>query len=142
MLHSLDSNTEVQGYMHDVRRQDYPSNSTNAAHWTGTLSQTTSGLSSMSGGMEGEITAGEIERLKLYTQALIRYRDDLVRTLTPVDGLLGLDMVKKGEMVKDCVAAEHSSGNIVDLEDAANAEELCKVREEKAELRVSCCGAE
>ena len=45
----------------------------------------------------------------------------------PVDGLNGLDTVKKVEVEKDCTLAEHSE-TIIDLEDAANAEELCKAR--------------
>ena len=57
-------------------------------------------------------------------------------TLVPVDRLKGLDMVKKVEIERDCTLAEHSE-TIIDLEDAANAEELCQARQQKAELRVS-----
>ena len=87
--------------------------------------------------MEGEITHGELERLRSYTQALVNYHERLVNTLVPIDGLRGLDTVKKCEMIKDCLPAGEHGSHIIDLEDAANAEELGKVREEKAELRVS-----
>ena len=43
--------------------------------------------------------------------------------------------MKDWELVQDCLLAGHGV-QIMDLEDAANVEELCKVREEKAELRV------
>ena len=139
LLHALDSNTELQTYFPGARsRPDYSHHSTHS-HWPGTLSQntgTTSGLSSLSGGIEVDISPGEIDRLKLYTQALLHYQDHLVRTLCKIDGLKALDTVKGGEIVQDCISSEHG-GQITDLEDAANSEELCKVREEKAELRVS-----
>ena len=139
LLHNLDSNVELQSYLPLVRMRqgssDYPPHT---GHWPpGTLSQntgTTSGLSSMSGGIEGEITHVEIERLRQYSQALLHYKNHLVTTLVNIDGLKALETVKKCEMIKDCSDA---SGSITDLEDAAHTEELCKVREEKAELRVS-----
>jgi len=53
-----------------------------------------------------------------------------------VDGLQGLDTIKRCEVAADSDQTD-ATGNIIDLEDAAHAEELCKVREEKAELRVS-----
>ena len=55
-----------------------------------------------------------------------------------VEGQKGLEAVKDWELVKDCLPAGHRGG-IMDLEDAANAEELCKIREEKAEMRVRLC---
>lgn len=91
----------------------------------------------MSGGMEGDLTHGELERLRSYTQALVNFRERLLTTMTPIDGLRGLETVKKCEMLSDCIPAGEHGNPIVDLEDAANAEELGKVREEKAELRVS-----
>ena len=140
LLHSLDSNTELQNYLPGSRSRqggpDYPQTS----HWAGMLSQNTSntsGLSSMSGGMEGDLTHGELERLRSYTQALVNFRERLLTTMTPIDGLRGLETVKKCEMLSDCIPAGEHGNPIVDLEDAANAEELGKVREEKAELRVS-----
>ena len=60
----------------------------------------------------------------------IHFTDTLVR------GVKGLQIVKDWELVKDCIPAG-TGGNIMELEDAANAEELSKVREEKTELRVS-----
>ena len=106
--------------------------------WAVTLSQntdTTSGYSSLSGGLHDEVTQSEVEQLKLHVQALLHYKNHLVSTLVPVDGLKGLDTVKKVEIDKDCTLAEHSE-TIIDLEDAANAEELCQACQEKAELRV------
>lgn len=143
-LHELDTNTELQAYLPGAHSQpnsaDYQHHSTHS-HWPGTLSQntgTTSGLSSMSGSIEGDITLGEIERLKLYSQALLHFKDHLVRTVNNVEGLQGVSTVKVVEAVHDCISSE-SGGQITDLEDAVNAEELCKVREEKADLRVSRC---
>ena len=108
-------------------------------HWAVTLSQntdTTSGYSSLSGRLDDEVTQSEVEQLKLHVQALLHYKNHLVSTLVPVDGLKGLDMVKKVEIERDCTLAEHSE-TIIDLEDAATAEEFCKARQETAELRVS-----
>ena len=153
LLHTLDANTELQQFLplvtkiRQITSAEYPAYT---SHWPNNSSQntgTTSGLSSLSGGVETEITQSDIDRLKHYTQALRQYENHLVTTLITVDGLKSLDTVKKGEMLKDCQLTEQGSsrGDIVDLEDAAHAEELCKVREEKAELRVSagewhmCC---
>lgn len=86
--------------------------------------------------MEGDITPDELERLRLYTQALILRKNHFTDTLVPIEGVKGLQIVKDWELVKDCIPAG-TGGNIMELEDAANAEELSKVREEKAELRVS-----
>jgi len=138
LLHSLDANTELQTYHPGVRTRHGSADYQQTNHWAGSSQNTgtTSGLSSMSGGLDGEVTASEVERLRMYTQALLYYKNHLVSTLVPVDGLTGLDTVKKGVQETDCATAEHT-GQIIDLEDAANAEELCKIREEKAELRVS-----
>ena len=136
LLHTLDSDTQLQNYL-PVRQ--HPPNGTNltTSLWGGSQNTgTTSGLSSMSGGIEGDITAEEIDRLRLYIQALIRRKNHYTDTLQSIDGLHGLEVVKNWELVKDCLPSGHG-GQIMDLEDAANAEELCKVREEKAELRVS-----
>ena len=142
LLHSLENNPELQQYFPQVHKhRQNSSDSYHASHWhPGTLSQntgTTSGLSSMSGGMEVEISHAEIERLRLYTQALRQYESHLVATMTSVDGLKGVDIVKKNEIIKDCSVSEQGRCDMTELEDAAHAEELCKVREEKAELRVS-----
>ena len=142
LLHSLDSNTELQHYLPIMRTSRQVSGDYNqtGGHWSGTLSQntgTTSGLSSMSGGMEGDISHNEIERLRQYTQALLHYKNHLLSTLVTLDGMKGIEILKKYEVGSDCQASVDSSDRIIDLEDAANAEELCKVREEKAELRVS-----
>ena len=139
LLHALEEDTELPKYHSSVRSRPGSGEYQQTNHWAVTLSQntgTTSGFSSLSGGLDGEVTQSEVERLKLYVQALLHYKNYLVGTLVSLDGLKGLETVKKGEIEKDCTLAEHS-GTIIDLEDAANAEELCKVREEKAELRVS-----
>lgn len=140
LLHSLESNTDLQRYLPRVQKSRQNSSDYHASHWhPGTLSQntgTTSGLSSMSGGMEVEISQAEIDRLRLYTQALRQYESHLVSTLTALDGLKGLDIIKKNEIIKDSGSSEQGRGDITELEDAAHEEELSKVREEKAELRV------
>ena len=139
LLHSLDSDTELQNFIPGTRsRPNGTDFRQTVAVWGGGSSQntgTTSGLSSMSGGIEGDITPEEVERLRLYIQALILRKNHFTNTLVSVEGQKGLDVVKDWELVKDCLPAGHG-GQIMDLEDAANAEELCKIREEKAELRV------
>ena len=88
-----------------------------------------------------DITPSDLERLKQYSQALVRYENQLVSTMVSVDGLNGLATVKKQERISDSAISEgrggSGGGEANDMEDAAHAEELCKVREEKAELRVS-----
>ena len=81
----------------------------------------------------------DLERLKMYAQALRSNIHHLLSTLTPVDGLKGLETIKNPEKVKDCEQAD-GSAHILDLEEAANAEELCKAREERAEMKVCVCG--
>ena len=141
LLHSLENNHELQHYIQDGNKSRQNSSDYHISHWQhpGTLSQntgTTSGLSSMSGGMEVEISQAEIGRLKVYVQALRKQENHLVSTLTAMDGLKGLEIVKKNEIIADCSKSEQGRCDITELEDAAHAEELCKVREEKAELRV------
>ena len=143
LLHSLEGNPELQHYLPPpppVHKSRQNSSDYHASHWhPGTLSQntgTTSGLSSLSGGMEVEISQAEIDRLRLYTQALRQYENHLIATLTSMEGLKGIDLVKKNEIIKDSSLVEQGRVDITELEDAAHAEELCKVREEKAELRV------
>ena len=140
LLHSLEGNPELQHYLPLVHKSRQNSSDYHASHWhPGTLSQntgTTSGLSSLSGGMEVEISQAEIDRLRLYTQALRQYESHLITTLTSMEGVKGIELVKKNEIIKDSNLLEQGRVDITELEDAAHAEELCKVREEKAELRV------
>ena len=140
LLHSLEGNPELQHYLPPVHKSRQNSSDYHASHWhPGTLSQntgTTSGLSSLSGGVEVEISQAEIDRLRLYTQALRQYENHLITTLTSMEGLKGIELVKKNEIIKDSNLLEQGRVDITELEDAAHAEELCKVREEKAELRV------
>ena len=100
----------------------------------------------MSGGTTDiDITPSDLDRLKQYSQALLRYENHLISTLVVIDGLNGLSTVKKQEKYSDSVLSDpQSSGGgrreANDMEDAAHAEELCKIREEKAELKVNGCG--
>ena len=142
LLNQLESNPELQSYLpygkHCRNSGDYHHG--HGHYPQGTLSQntgTTSGLSSMSGGTDIEITPTDLERLKQYSQALIHYENHLVSTMVSVDGLDGVATVKKQEKITDSPSSEQCRGEANDMEDAAHAEELCKVREEKAELRVS-----
>ena len=139
LLHTLEGNAELKNYCSSIRLPPWSGERQQTKHWAVTLSQntdTTSGYSSLSGGLDDEVTQSEVEQLKLHVQAFLHYKNHLVSTLVPVDGLKGLDTVKKVEIEKDCTLAEHSE-TIIDLEDAANAEELCKACQETAELRVS-----
>jgi hypothetical protein len=139
LLNQLESNPELQSYLPygKLGKGEYHTHS----HWPpGTLSQntgTTSGLSSMSGGTDVEITPSDLDRLKQYSQALLHYESHLLSTMVPIEGLNGLATVKKQEKLSDSLASEQS-GDPTDMEDAAHAEELCKIREEKAELKVWC----
>ena len=125
LLAQLEANPELQSYLPYDKH--------------GMLSQntgTTSGLSSMSGGTDIEITSSDVDRLRLYTQALMHYEKYLVVTMVSVECLNGLSTVKKQEKFSDSPTSEQGRGEMNDMEDAAHAEELCKVREEKAELKV------
>ena len=138
LLNQLESNPELQSYLpYKLGKGEYHGH----GHWPpGTLSQntgTTSGLSSMSGGTDVEITPSDLDRLKQYSQALLHYESHLLSTMVPVDGLTGTNTVKKQEKLSDSLASEQGGrGDPTDMEDAAHAEELCKIREEKAELKV------
>ncbi len=130
LLNQLESNPELQNFL------PYGKQHSTLSQTTGT----TSGLSSLSGGTDIDITPSDVDRLRQYTQALIRYEKHLVFTLEPLDGLNGLSTVKKPEHLCDSLSSsEHSSREVNDIEEAAHAEELCKVREEKAELKVCVC---
>ena len=136
LLHTLEEGIELPKYHPSVQSQPGSRKYQQTTHWALTLSQNTdatSEYSSLSGGLDDEVTPSEVDQLKLQLQALLHYKNHLVSTLVSVDGLKGLETVKKGEIKEDCTLAEHS-GTIIDLEDA---EELCKVSKEKAELRVS-----
>lgn len=158
LLNQLEANPELQSYLpyyklgkgHNSNGGEYHGGH---GHWHPgtTLSQntgTTSGLSSMSGGTTDiEVTPTDLDRLKQYSQALLRYEHHLISTLVVIDGLNGLSTVKKQEKILDSVVSDSQSGSggggggggrreANDMEDAAHAEELCKIREEKAELKV------
>lgn len=145
LLNQLECNPELQSYLPYGKLGKGSGGEYHAGghmHWAaGTLSQntgTTSGLSSMSGGTDIEITPSDLERLKHYSQALLHYESHLLSTMVAVDGLNGLATVKKQEHVADSLTPEQGGrGDPNDMEDAAHAEELCKIREEKAELKVS-----
>ena len=98
---------------------------------------TTSGFNSC--GSEGELASNEIDRLRSFSQALLSHCNHLLGSLAEVDGLKQLQCVKDPCVTKDSLVSEQGGGGggrIVDMEENANAEELCKVREEKAELKV------
>ena len=126
-LQTLEGMSEIQVYL--------PTTLGGGHTWVGnTLFQTTgtSGLSSISGSVEMEI---DMERLRMYAQALRSNIYHLLSTLSTIDGLKGLETVKVPEKVRDCEQGD-GSAHILDLEEAANAEELCKAREERAEMKV------
>lgn len=140
LLNQLESNPELQSYLPYGKLGKSNGDYHGHGHWPlGTLSQntgTTSGLSSMSGGTDVEITPSDLERLKQYSLALMHYENHLLSTMVSVDGLNGMATVKKQEKVSDSLTPEQGRGETNDMEDAAHAEELCKIREEKAELKV------
>ena len=142
LLSQLESNPELQSYLPYGKLGRSSSEFHGHGHWPlVTLSQntgTTSGLSSMSGGTDIEIAPSDLERLKQYSQALLHYENHLLSTMVNVDGLNGIGTVKKEERVADLLSSEQGRGETSDMEDVAHAEELCKIREEKAELQV--CG--
>ena len=57
-------------------------------------------------------------------------------TMESLDGLNGLSTVKKPEELADSLLGSDRCREVNEMEEAAHAEELCKVREEKAELKV------
>lgn len=144
LLSQLESNPELQSYLPYGKLGKSNGDYHGHGHWPLiTLSQntgTTSGLSSMSGGTDMEITPSDLERLKQYSQALLHYENHLLSTMVNVDGLNGIGTVKKEEREADSLSSEQGRGEPNDMEDAAHAEELCKIREEKAELKVWFCG--
>ena len=139
LLIQLEANPELQSYLPYSRHGGGRGIGDYHCH-PGTYSQisnTTSGLSSMSGGTDIEITSNDLDRLRQYSQALRLYESHLVSTMVCVDGLEGIATVKKQEAISDSLSSDPSRGEVNDMEEAAHAEELCKVREEKAELKVS-----
>ena len=137
LLHIMESNQELQTYLPSVHGK------MSTAGWNLSMSQytgTTSGLSCASSlGPEAELNSTEIEQLKVYYQALVRYSKHLLDTQSVVDGLQGIETVKSPNVIQDSITDDPhlSGGKILDMEDSADTEELCKIREEKAELRVS-----
>ena len=136
LLHHMETNQELQTYLPTVHGK------TTTAGWNLSMSQytgTTSGLScSSSVGPEAELNSTEVEQLKVYYQALVCYSNYLLETLVHVDGLKTTKTVKEAIVTKDSQLVElQHSGRVIDMEDCADTEELCKIREEKAELRVS-----
>ena len=111
--------------------------------WNLSMSQytgTTSGLSSAASSMgDIELNRTEIDQLKSCYQGLIWHSNQLIEKLIEIDGIKGLDTVKESVATKDSVHVDSNRvhHNIADMEDCVDTEELCKMREEKAELRVS-----
>ena len=133
-LKLMESNQELQSFLPTVHGK------TSTAGWNLSMSQytgTTSGLSCASSiGPEAELNSTEVEQLKVYYQALVRYSKHLLDTLVVIDGLQGASTMKDPTMLKDSKEPDPHS-RILEMEETADTEELCKIREEKAELRVS-----
>ncbi len=135
-LKLMESNQELQSFLPTVHGK------TSTAGWNLSMSQytgTTSGLSCASSiGPEAELNSTEVEQLKVYYQALVRYSKHLLDTLVEIDGLQGASTMKDPIVIKDSALPDpHTGSRILDMEETADTEELCKIREEKAELRVS-----
>jgi hypothetical protein len=86
---------------------------------------------------EVELNSSEMDQLKLYYQGLVRYAGILIKNLEEIDGIKGLNAVKEPAIIKDSLfdSSNRTHYGICDMEDCADNEELCKIREEKAELR-------
>ena len=137
LLHELESNQELQQYLPTT--QTYESSNAKTG-WMSITQDTgmTSGLSCVSSvGGEGELSSSESEQLAVHSQALIKYSSQLVDTLSEVDGLRGLATLKEPCNAKDCSSSigDPVGGKVMDTGESANTEEVCKVREEKAEMR-------
>jgi hypothetical protein len=136
LLRDLDSNMELQSHV------SQSSSGNLLSGWNLSMSQytgTTSGLSSAASSMaEVELNSSEMDQLKLYYQGLVRYAGILIKNLEEIDGIKGLNAVKEPAIIKDSLfdSSNRTHYGICDMEDCADNEELCKIREEKAELRV------
>ena len=111
LLHSLNSNAELQIFLLGTRSHSYRTNFHQTVDSSSQNTGATSGVSSMSGGVEGDITPEEIEHLRLYIQALILQKNHYTSTLVPTEGRKRLEMVKEElgawELVQDCLLAGH-----------------------------------
>ena len=98
---------------------------------------TTSGVSSVTNSsIDSELSSEEMERFKQYTKQLYAFQSRVQGTVVSVDGLKGLEIVREFMIENDC--PPNTGSSFTDLEDATHLEELSAIREEKAELRVSC----
>ena len=93
----------------------------------------TSGFNSC--GSESELASNEIDRLRSFSQALLGQSSHLIGSIEEIDGLKQLHCVKQPSVTKD-TGVGSDGGRVTDMEENTNTEELCKVREEKAELKV------
>ena len=132
LIESMEDNLELQTYLPSLH-------SSNKDRWNSSLSQytATSGLSSASSGApETEICVSEVQQLKIYYEAILKYSNHLIDTLEEIDGLNKVSTVKTAHITQDSLLSQDID-RTCDIEEYADNEELSKVREEKAELRVS-----
>ena len=136
ILSDLESNKELQSHIPTQPSDGFLSGwNLSMSQYTATTSGLSSGVSSIG---EAELNSNEIDQLKIYYQGLVSYASQLTGTLVEVDGLRGLMCVKDPNIVKDSLFDKNKMDQaVVDIEDYVDTEELCKIREEKAELRVS-----
>lgn len=142
ILSDLESNEELRPFVPPLVTEGdgkFPSLSSwnlSMSQCTGTASVFSSGVSSMGG--EIELNNTEMDQLKMYYQGLVSYTSHLMSRLVEVDGLAGLKTLKDPVVIKDCVLdTSKIQQAVADMEEYVDTEELCKIREEKAELRVS-----
>ena len=130
LLHGLESNKdELQSF------QPSSQSDTGSTVLGRTLNlSVTSGFNSC--GSESELASNEIDRLRSFSQALLAQSSHLIGSLEEIDGLKQLQFVKQPSVTKD-TGVGSEGGRLNDMEENTNTEELCKVREEKAELKVS-----
>ena len=136
LLNDLDSNKELQSHIPVQPAEGSLSGwNLSMSQYTATTSGLSSGVSSIG---EAELNSNEIDQLKVYYQGLVSYASRLVGSLVEVDGLSQLISLKDPNIVKDSFFDKGKMEQAVaDIEDYVDTEELCKIREEKAELRVS-----
>lgn len=140
LLHDLESDKDFQNHLTSQSGGGGGEGKYSLSGWNFSMSQytgTTSGLSSAASSMgDIELNRTEIDQLKSCYQGLIWHSNHLIEKLMEVDGVKGLETVKDSVIIKDSHIDRVQHG-IADIEESVDTEELCKMREEKAELRVS-----
>lgn len=128
LIQSVQDNLELRRYLTCDKKDQ----------WNSSLSQyTTSGLSSASSGTgDTEVILTEVQKLKMYYQAMLKHSNHLIDTLEEIDGLNKVLTVKEFHVAQDSLLSQDLD-RTCDMEECADNEELSKIRVEKAELRVS-----